>query len=205
MCAFFNSQDEEYRVLAPFFQEGLGWGEKVMHIVDPARIDQHLRQLRAHGIDTEGCQKCGQLEVLGWNDVYLNGGSFDQQRMLGAIDGALQAGKDAGYPRMRIMGNMGWTLEGKPGTDQVLEFEAGVNEVLTHWRQPAVCVYDLSKLSGSMMMDILRSHPLTLVGEIVHENPFYEPATQLLEKFRQQRSGKPMAATTATAANPASA
>lgn len=106
--------------------------------------------------------------MLSWNDVYLNGGSFDQDRMLGAIEAALDAGKEAGYPRMRIMGNMGWTFEGKPGTEEVIEFESRVNEVLSRRRQLAVCVYDTARLSGSMMMDILRTHPMTLVGDIVY-------------------------------------
>lgn len=197
VCAFFDSRDDEYRVLSPFFQEGLGAGEKVLHIVDPALIDDHLQKMKANGIDTERCQECGQLEVLAWDDVYLSGGNFDQERMLGAIEAALQAGQEAGYPRMRIMGNMGWTFDGKPGTEQVIEFESRVNEVLSRRRQLAVCVYDMSRLSGSMMMDILRSHPLTLVGDIVHENPFYMPATALLGELRSRRA-RPAATSTTT-------
>ncbi len=203
VCGFFDSRDEEYRVLSPFFQEGIGWGEKSLHIVDPALIGDHLRQLKAHGIDTDHCQQCGQLEVLGWDDVYLNGGKFDQDRMLAAIEGAMDAGREAGYPSMRIMGNMGWTFEGKPGTEQVIEFESRVNEVLSRRRQVAVCVYDMAKLSGSMMMDILRSHPLTLVGAIVHENPFYVPAPQLLEEIRSRRAHPPAASPGSAAASPA--
>ncbi len=199
VCAFFDSREDEYRVLNPFFQEALGWGEKVLHIVDPGLIDDHLAQMKAHGIDTAQACACGQLEVLGWDDVYLSGGRFDQDRMLSAIEGALRAGREAGYPRMRIMGNMGWTLEGRPGTEQVIEFESRVNEVLARERQLAVCVYDMARLSGSVMMDILRSHPLTLVGDIVHENPFYVPAAQLLGEIRARRSDATGRATPAAA------
>lgn len=188
VCAFFDSRDEEYRVLGPFFQEGIGWGEKILHIVDPALARDHVSRLHAHGIDTEACQQCGQLEVLSWDDVYLSDGTFDQDRMLAVIEGALQAGKDAGYPRTRIMGNMGWTLHGKSGTEQVIEFESRVNDVLARERQLAVCVYDTAKLSGSMTMDILRSHPMTLVGDIIHENPFYTPAPQLLQELRSRKA-----------------
>ena len=35
ICAFFNSPDEEYRVLTPFIREGIERGEKAFHIVDP--------------------------------------------------------------------------------------------------------------------------------------------------------------------------
>jgi hypothetical protein len=191
VCAFFDSRNDEHRVLSPFYAEGIEWGEKVMLIVDPALKQDQVDQLRAHGIDTDGCQQCGQLEVHSWDDVYLSDGTFDADRMLGAIEGALDAGKEAGYPRMRIMGNMGWTLKGKPGTEQVIEFESRVNDVLSRQRQLAVCVYDTAKMSGAMMMDILRTHPLTLVGNIVHENPFYMPAEQLLDELRSRRATAP--------------
>lgn len=190
VCAFFDSREQEYSVLGPFFKEGLERGEKSVHIVDPALIADHLERLKAAGIDTDGCRQCGQLDVLSWDDAYLAGGSFDQDRMLGAINGVIAAGRESGYPRMRIMGNMGWTLKGNPGTEQVLEFESRVNDVLTESRQLAVCVYDSSSMSGALMMDILRSHPLTLVGSVLHQNPFYVPPRQLAQELRERRIKK---------------
>jgi len=36
ICAFFNSIDEEHRVLRSFIKDGLERGEKAFHIVDPS-------------------------------------------------------------------------------------------------------------------------------------------------------------------------
>ena len=33
ICAFFNSDDEEYRVLLPFIKEGFERGDKAVHVV----------------------------------------------------------------------------------------------------------------------------------------------------------------------------
>jgi hypothetical protein len=33
-CAFFNSDDEEYRVLLPFIKDGFECGEKAAHVVE---------------------------------------------------------------------------------------------------------------------------------------------------------------------------
>jgi hypothetical protein len=200
ICAFFDSRKEEYEALAPFFKDGLENGEKTIHIVDPALIQDHLRHLHGHGIDTDGCQACGKLEVLSWDDAYLSDGTFNQDRMVGAIDAVIAAGREAGYEKMRIMGNMGWTLKGCPGTDEVIEFESRVNEVLSRTRQLAICVYDMSKLSGALMMDILRCHPLTLIGNVIHENPFYTPAEELVKELRARRIASPDAAAAAQAA-----
>ena len=35
VCAFFNSLDEQYRVLRPFIKDGVDRGERALHIVDP--------------------------------------------------------------------------------------------------------------------------------------------------------------------------
>jgi hypothetical protein len=85
------------------------------------------------------------------------------------------------------MGNMDWVFTDLPGVSDVLEYEAEVNEVLARNRQPAVCVYDIAKLSGSMMMDLLRTHPLTLIGGVVQENPFYTPPAEMLKELRARK------------------
>ena len=51
ICAFFNSIDEEHRVLRSFIKEGFDRGDKAFHIVDPELWEVHLRQLTEAGID----------------------------------------------------------------------------------------------------------------------------------------------------------
>jgi hypothetical protein len=188
VCGFFNSRDEQFDVLMPFFNEALSTEEKLVNIVNPQLRDDHLQRLAATGVDVNRCLSCGQLEVLDWNTAYLNDGHFDQDRMLTTVDKVFEAGRDTGYPRMRITGEMGWALEGHPGSEELIEYEARVNAVLSRNQQPAVCIYDTAQLSGSMMMDLLRAHPLTLVGGVIHENPFYTEPEVLLRELAGRRA-----------------
>ena len=191
ICAFFNSRDEEYAVLTPFFKEGIDQNEQVLHIVNPALAADHRRRLDRGGIDTHHCESCGQLGVLPWAEAYLNeDGVFDKNKMLAAVDHMTGAGRDVGFGRLRIMGNMDWVFDDIPGAGDVLEYEAEVNEVLSRNRQPAVCVYDISKLSGSMMMDLLRTHPLTLINGVVQENPFYTPPAEMLRELKSRMADR---------------
>jgi hypothetical protein len=189
VCAFFNSRDQEYDILSPFFREGLEQGEKNLHIIDPAMIDEHRERLAGSGIDVHGCEACGQLEVTSWYGAYLDAdGRFDKHRMLATLDQVCKAARDAGYPRVRIMGNMDWVFSDAGATKDLLAYEAEVNEVLSQNRQPAICVYDVAKLSGSMMMDLLRTHPLTLIHGVVQENPFYIPASEMLAELEKRQA-----------------
>ena len=44
-CAFFNSDDEEYRVLLPFIKDGFERGDKAIHVVSPDQHRDHLQRL----------------------------------------------------------------------------------------------------------------------------------------------------------------
>jgi hypothetical protein len=196
VCAFFGRRDDEYRVLAPFYRETLDWGEKLLHVIDERLRSDHEAQLERHGVDVCGCLQAGQFQIYGWGDTYLRDGKFDQDKMLVAVQGVIDEARGEGYPRTRIMGNMNWALDGHPGSEGLIDYEVRVNEVLSREKQPAVCVYDLNRLTGAMMMDILRAHPLTLVNGVVHRNPFYTPAEEMLEELRQ-RERRPTSVATA--------
>jgi hypothetical protein len=130
VCAFFHSRDEEYRVLMPFISEGFAQGDRAFHIVDPSHRSDHLERLRESGIDTEAAEAGGQLTVMRWEDAYLRGGHFDQNAMLALIEEVLQAGKTQGFPLTRLVANMEWALEDRPGVEDIVEYETRLNYVL---------------------------------------------------------------------------
>src|SRR5713101_733483 len=71
VCAFFNTIDEEHRVLGSFYKDGIDRGEKAAHIVDPENRGEHLKRLAEAGIDVQKMMDTGQLEVVPWTDVYV--------------------------------------------------------------------------------------------------------------------------------------
>src|SRR5215471_4909075 len=127
VCAFFHSQEEEYRVLLPFIHEGFARGEKAFHIVDPARRDAHLQRLAAAGIDTAATQQRGQFELCTWTEAHLRDGYFDPERMRALIAVVVTAARQHGFPRTRFITHMEWALEARVGVAALLEYEAMAN------------------------------------------------------------------------------
>ncbi len=138
VCAFFNSKDEEYRVLLPFIQEGFEVGDKAFHIVDGRRRADHLRHLAQAGIDVTTAQDAGQLEVLPWEEAYLREGHFDQDAMLALIEVVLNGGKSQGFPLTRLVANMEWALEDRPGVNDIVAYEARLNYILPKYDDAVV-------------------------------------------------------------------
>lgn len=138
VCAFFNSKDEEYRVLLPFIKEGFDENHKAFHIVDPAHRAAHLRALEAGGIEVVRAQAERRLEVRVWEEAYLRDGRFDQNAMLALIEEVLNGGKEQGFALTRLVANMEWALEDRPGVEDVVEYETRLNYVLPKY-DDAVC------------------------------------------------------------------
>lgn len=188
-CAFFHTKDEEFTVLAPFFREGLERGDKAFHIVDPHHRAEHLRRLREIDADVDDAERQGRLEVRRWEDAYLRDGHFDQNRMIALIEDVLVSGKNQGFPLTRLWANMEWSLDDRPGVEDIIEYETRLNYVLPKYDDVVVCTYDLSRFDASVVMDIMRTHPMVIIGGILQENPFFVPPDELLRELRE-RSGQ---------------
>src|SRR5262249_10070436 len=118
------------------------------------------------------------------------GDRFDQGAMLALSEEVLQLGQAAGYPLTRFLGHMEWALVDKPGLDNLsfLEFETRVNYLSPKYDDPLICAYDLSKFSANMVIDVIRTHPVVLIGVGFEEHPLFVPPDQLFLELRERRS-----------------
>lgn len=184
VCAFFHSKEEEYRVLMPFIKEGFEKGDRAFHIVDPNHRLGHLERLEQEGIDVAVAESQGQLEVRRWQDAYIQDGHFDQYRMIETIKEALAPSEAAPNRMTRLVANMEWALEDLPGVHDIVEYETRLNHVLPEYHDPVICTYDLSRFDAGVAMDIMRTHPMVIIGGILQENPFFVPPDEMLKELK---------------------
>jgi hypothetical protein len=187
ICAFFNTTDEEHRVLRSFIKDGFDRGDRAFHLVDPKQRDEHLKRLAEAGVDVQEAMDTGQLEVRPWQDAPLHGGRFDQDTWLASFEQVLQSGAAAGYAQTRFLAHMEWALVDLPGVEDLIEFETRVNYVVPKYDDIVICAYDLSKFGASVVVDALRTHPVVIVGGLLQENPFFVPPDQFLLEIRKRR------------------
>jgi hypothetical protein len=186
VCAFFHSKEEEYQILMPFVKEGFARGDRAFHVVDPEHRDDHLRRLESEGIDVAKAEADGQLEVRRWQEAYIKDDHFDQFRMIKTIKDALDPAKKQPGKLTRLIANMEWALEDLPGVDDIVEYETRLNHVLPEYHDPVICTYDLSRFDGSVVINIMRTHPMVIIGGILQENPFYVPPDEMLKELRER-------------------
>ena len=188
VCAFFNSDDEKYRVLLPFIRDGFACGDKAVHVVNPEQRGDHLQRLTAAGIDPAGGLQSGQLDLRNNSETYLRDGRFDPDRMLEVFEGLASGNAEGGFPLSRIVCQMDWAADGRSHIDTLVEFEARVNDVWRRHDDAVICVYDLAKIGGDTVVDIMRTHPMIIIGGILQQNPFFVPPEEFLRELHERRA-----------------
>ncbi len=191
VCAFFHSKEEEYRVLMPFIRDGFERGDRAVHFVDPAQRTDHLHRMEQEGIDLAAASAKGQLEVRSWDEGYIDGGRFDQHRMIERILEIVDPANKPPGKLTRGIAHMEWALEDLPGVHDIVEYETRLNFVLPKYDDPIVCVYDLNRFDASVVIDIMRTHPMVIVGGILQQNPFFVPPEEMLRELEERAAEKP--------------
>ena len=86
---------------------------------------------------------------------------------------------------------MDWAAESRVFVDNVIEFESRVNDVWRRHDDVVICTYHLAQFTGDAVVDILRTHPLVIIGGLLQRNPFFVPPDQFLPEFRKRRVTQP--------------
>jgi hypothetical protein len=197
VCAFFNNEDEEYRVLLPFIKDGFLRGDKAVHVLNPGQHGDHLERLRAAGIDAAAARERGQFELRTNTETYLRDGRFDQDRMLHSFEQIASGNALGGFPLSRIVCRMDWAAEGQSYIQDLVEFESRVNHVWERHEDVVICTYHLGQFGGDTVIDIMRTHPMVIIGGILQQNPFFVPPQEFLREFRERRAARSKSASKA--------
>jgi len=92
---------------------------------------------------------------------------------------------------------MEWAADDPSLVENLVEFESRVNEVWDRHNDAVICVYDLRKFGGDTVVDIIRTHPMIVIGGVLQQNPFFVPPKEFLRELRERRAGTPIPPPTA--------
>jgi hypothetical protein len=187
ICAFFDSRDEKYDILGPYFSEGLTAGDRMINVVDADSRADHLECLAEKNVPVDATMATGQLRVLTSEETYLKDGAQDMEGMFELLRETLQTARHEGH-RVRTCGEMNWIGRSRMPSQRVMEYEARVNEFLPTFDCTLLCVYDLAQTGPEILSDILATHPFAIIKGRARPNPHFVPPQEylgMMSNFRQ--------------------
>lgn len=186
ICALYETPHEQLAIAAGFLADGLRAGERVLYVASTEdALAAFRRALTAEGIDTDLMLARDALSQGTHAQAHLDGGFFDSERMLRMLNVELERALSDGFTGYRTCGDMSWLLEEAAGSDQVLEYEAMLNEFFHRTGACGMCQYDRHRLSASVLDHALATHAVaTLDGRAV-SNPFYLPPRDAIARHAE--------------------
>ena len=177
LCGFYWGIDERDEMVFAFLREGLRSGDKCLYATDA--IDRPAIQTELNcGADVPSTHQ--QLNIVSSSDVYLGRGDFSVPEMLGYWDGWAATSRDDGFSSARAVGEMTWAVTEIIGAANIIRYETELNGFVPRYPLVLLCVYELDKFRGDLLVDIMKTHPRVLMGCTVLENLYYVSHDELV-------------------------
>jgi hypothetical protein len=179
ICALYFGQAERDKILLPYVLAGLRAGDKCTCLLDDPDPLSAIAELGS-SLDIGGVVATGQLEAARSTSTYLHGGRFTAEQMTAHLMAVVDdATGGAGYQFARLACDLTWALTAPPGVAELIDYESEVNRYAPKYPQILLCLYDLERLGGMELVDLLRAHPKLLLGGVVLDNPHFLPPDEM--------------------------
>jgi hypothetical protein len=171
ICAVYVGQEERQDIIAPYLRAGLAAGDKCICVVDVAEHDD-VRRGVGTGVDVGECLASEQLQILSEMETYLRDGAFSLERMIEFWNDAMGVAIDErGFPFARAVGDTSWVTLDR--FEDFAAYESELNRFAPTYPQAILCLYDLERFGGGVLVELLRTHPKLLLGGMLIDNPHY--------------------------------
>jgi len=187
-CQFYKTIQDLIDILVPYFKAGLESNEFCMWVTsEPLMVAEAEEAMRGAVSAFDEYMHRGQIEIIPYNEWYLLGGTFDDDRVLKGWVIKLEQALAKGYSGLRLTGNTLW-LE-RNHWQAFTEYEAKVNDVIGKYRMLAICTYCLDKCDGTAVIDVIKNHQFALVNQEgqwdIIESSIYKQAKEVLLQSRE--------------------
>jgi hypothetical protein len=194
ICQLYNRVEEIRSVTSRLLFLGLGANERCLFAGTPACVRDIEEELEKLGADVQAAKDAGQLIMKTDRDEFLINKRFDPYHLLSTHNTFIaQAHRDQ-WRGVRISIDMTWLTRDVATPEQILKYEAASDAVFTFQNAPIIALmhYDYSKLPGALVVELLKLHPIAVVGKFIKRNPYYLNSEQyLLKILRANRGAQP--------------
>jgi diguanylate cyclase (GGDEF)-like protein/PAS domain S-box-containing protein len=175
LCCFLSTETERRSVLGDYLARGLRLGQKVLYLHGSGTIDPVLDAIISSGFDPTALQSAGQMVVAPASDFLAPGGVLDPSAALARLQAFIAPSGDVGSPIVRLLIEPDGLLPIASSTTLLLDFEAGLEQIISHRQILALCQYDPQRFAAIFLDEILACHPLVSADGEVFQNPCFYP------------------------------
>jgi DcmR-like sensory protein len=188
ICGIYAGERQRDEIVLPFLEAGLRAGDKCMCIVDSVEPAQIVAGLDPE-LDPRHRADVNQLVVMRAAHVFCRSGKFSASETIAFWKVALsEAMYDNRFEMVRAVDT--WSQHDVVvDPEEHLLLESQMDQIIPLYRQVVLCLYDLEQFGSALIFNLLRTHPLLLLGGLLLENPYYMTADKLMSSAALNAEG----------------
>lgn len=170
LCLPFATDDEQREVLTTYIVDGLSRGERVIYYADRTRPDVIGSWLTDSGVETSRMVDEGRLAIRPIDRHYLLGGRFEPDVVITTLWVEVRETRDAGYPGLRISGEMTSELRPVAAEAALRAFEERLSTMFGSRELAAICQYDQRLFAPEALTGIVDCHQSVVQIDPLHDD-----------------------------------
>ncbi|MBN2648569.1 MAG: MEDS domain-containing protein [Prolixibacteraceae bacterium] len=174
ICGLYASEKERDEIIFGFIKQGYLDGDRSLYCPVERTIDEFYHDFGNY------CPQCASdlhnpeyFSIDTTKNLYYPDGTFDPWHMDKALQEYYDKSQLGGKINIRATAEMAWALQAIPGVEHLMAYEARLNYFIPGKPWISICMYNLNKFSGATIMNVLRTHPYTINGGVITQNPYY--------------------------------
>jgi len=192
ICGLYESDKERDEIIFGFLQQGLNNDDLQLYCPVERTVEDFFYDF------SKACPSCQEkmhnskyLSISTAKALYYPDGTFDPWHMDKALGQFYKESQKNGKRNVRATAEMVWALEAIPGREHLMAYEARLNYFVTGKPWISICMYNVNKFDGLTIMNVLRTHPYSISGGVITQNPFFiHPDKWLAENAPQYLNPK---------------
>jgi len=174
ICGLYESDEERDEIIFGFLKQGAHDGDLQLYCPVERTSDEFYHDF-SHRYPTCQCKvhDHNHFSISSANDFYYPNGIFDPWHMDKSLNEFYVQSQEKGKRNVRATAEMAWALDAIPGVEHLMAYEARLNYFIPGKPWISICMYNVNKFSGATIMNVLRTHPYTISGGVITQNPFF--------------------------------
>ena len=184
IAGLYETSEERDNIILNFLHQGHIDGD--LQLFCPAERSEHEFREEL----TQHCPECAsdldnpdRFQLFTAKDVYFPDGEFSVSKTEAILNVLYQQLQSAAPRKIRAAVEMTWVNETVPGIKYLMAYEARLNYFIPGKSWVSICMYNLNTFDGATIMNVLRTHPYTISGGVITENPYYQDASVWLKNY----------------------
>ena len=176
LCQIYSRPDEVPQIAAAVLGGELPLSRELSVFIGPPAAAVQVEALLSQQIKgLADFKDAGQLVLTTDRVPYLSHGRFDPYYLLASHLTLINQARTQQLEAVRLVIEMSWLSEGLASPAQILKYEAMCDSVFTFQQKPIVVVaqYSASRIGDQIAGEMMKLHPLAIVGKYLRRNPSY--------------------------------